>query len=105
MAQLIHHPEPGLSRLALYYYRFTTDKDFVQTELSRIRKGSTSDLSFTRNLSRLYAIAATEFTDSAEALYDLLTLRAKSSSIKVTWHISQLIDLTKWSKSSTTSVP
>jgi len=104
IADLIYHPEPGLSRLALYYYRFITDKDFVLSELSRIKKGSTSDLAFVRNLSRFYAIAATEDTGSAEALHDLLTSRTTSSSAKVAWHTNKLIDLTKWCKTTSAGI-
>ena len=103
MAELIYYPEPELSRLALYYYRFIIDKDFVFRELSRIKKGSPFDLAFVRNLSRFYAIAATENAGSAEALYDLLTSRATSGSAKVTWHINKLLDLTKWCKAITVS--
>lgn len=103
MAELIYYPEPELSRLALYYYRFITDKDFVLRELRRIKKGSTSDLAFVRNLSRFYAIAATEDAGSAEALHDLLTSRATSGSAKVRWHINKLLDLTKWCKAITVS--
>jgi len=103
MAELIYHPELGLSRLALYYYRFITDKEFVLNDLRRIKKGSTSDLSFVRNLSRFYAIAATEDAGSAEALHDLLSSRATSGSAKVTWHINKLLDLTKWYKTTTVS--
>ena len=104
MAELIYHPEPGLNRLALYYYRFITDNDFVLSDLSRIKKGSTSDLAFVRNLPRFYAIAATEDAGSAEALHDLLTSRTASGSAKVTWHISKLLDLTKWYKTTTVSI-
>ena len=88
----------------MYYYRFITDKDFVLSDLSRIKKGSTSDLSFVRNLSRLYAIAAAEEAGSAEALHDLLTSRATSGSAKVTWRIDKLLDLTKWYKTTTVSI-
>ena len=104
MAELIYHPEPGLSRLALYYYRFITDKKFVLNDLVRLKKGSTSDLAFTRNLSRFYAIAATEDAGSAEALHDLLTSISTSGSAKVTWHANKLLDLTQWCKTTSAGI-
>jgi len=98
LSELIYHPDPGLSRLALYYRRFMTDPVFVNRELSRIRHSSSSDLTFVKNLSRFYAIAATECAGSAKALHDYLNSRSLSRSAKVSWHIKRLLDLTKWSE-------
>jgi len=98
LEQLMHHPDHGVSRLALYLRRLSQEEQCGVQELARIKGSSQHDLLFVRNLPAMYAIAATEHRNLAASMYDLLDRRPKSRSPKVRWHCSQLIDLTRWSK-------
>jgi len=98
LQELIHHPDHGLSRLALYLTRLNQDEQFAMQELARIKQSYRRDLLLVRNLPSMYAIAVTEHRNLAVSLCDLLRILPKSKSCKVRWHCTQLIYLTSWSK-------
>ena len=68
LGELIYDADPSISRLALFFLRFVQDKQFALDEISRMKKGSTTDLAFLFNLPKLYAIAATEEKTIAAAV-------------------------------------
>lgn len=102
---LIYNPDPGLNRMALYFYRFIEDQATALKDLARIKKGSDSDIVFIRTLPRYYAIAKSESEQVASSLFDFLKARQKSKSSKVQWHVDQLLRLTGWPNTPPPSPP
>ena len=60
LGNFIYHPDPGLNRMALYFYRFIEDSGTALNDLARIKKGSDSDIVFIRTLPRYYAMAKSD---------------------------------------------
>lgn len=83
---LIRHPDAGVSRLAVYFHRMCTDREFVKTELARMRKGQQSDHASYRRIAPLFAASCSQCEHIAE---DVVTtagaLRQRTSSVKMDW--------------------
>ncbi|MBE3064253.1 MAG: RNA-directed DNA polymerase [Spirochaetes bacterium] len=101
LASLIYHPDHALCCLALHFLRFVQDGPSAEKELSRISKGSKSDLSFIHAVPSLYAIAASERPEVAAKLHGYLAGLRRSRSAKVAWHHGQLLSLTRSSTEQT----
>ena len=98
LTELTYHPDPRLSRLALYFLRLGQDKTFVIEELSRMGKGEDSDYKRRCDLPRLYAIAATDEKEVAFKAADYVDSLPATKSAKLNWHCDTLRDLLSWSR-------
>lgn len=104
LLSLTHHPDHGLSRLALYFLRFIGETQAAQQELDRFRKGQKNDFAFLRALPQLYAMAATDKAEIAAQLRDYIGKNARSASDKVEWHKARIMNNTEWAADETTAV-
>lgn len=95
--ELTHHPDNGLSRLALYFLRFLSDPSCVQQELDRFRKGRGTDFAFLRALPQLYAMAATQDASIASRLQIYVGGLSNSPSERIEWHKNRLLAAIAWS--------
>ncbi|MDO8140180.1 MAG: RNA-directed DNA polymerase [Candidatus Brocadiales bacterium] len=98
LRELIYHPDPDVSRLALYFLRLLQDNQFSLQELTRLMRSKHSDITMQRNLPCLYAMASTENKNIAEAAYDYLEKQYKSKSTKLNWHRDKLLHSLGWIK-------
>lgn len=93
---LIYDADHALSRLALYFRRFTIELQAGADELNRIRKSNQSDFVFTRQLPQLYALSATTHEKVASALTEYIQKRSLTRSTKIRWHQQALLAATGW---------
>ena len=98
LQELIYHPDPNLSRLALYFLRLLQDSQFAQQELARFKKSTHTDLTMQRSLPCLYAMAATENKGIAEAAHNYVQRQYKSKSVKLSWHRDTLLRSLHWTQ-------
>ena len=97
LMQFGHHPDPGVSRLAQYLLQFCSDKDYVISELSKIKKNRPPDNALIRRVYQLYAASATEIEDIAKEVFGIATILNKSVSPNIRWHQDQIRRRTDWS--------
>jgi hypothetical protein len=98
LEEMIYHPDPNLNRLALYYLRLLQDDAFALKEINHMKNGNQSDTSLQRNLSSLYAIAATEHKGIAKVAYYYLKNKYRPVSVKLKWHQGILLKALNWAK-------
>lgn len=96
LAALIYHADPGVNRLALYLQRFIEDKPFARQELTRLRKGSSTEFTFQRNVHRLFSLAATEDQPIAAELNGYVDRLPATKSQRNLWLRRSLIETTDW---------
>ena len=93
LSRLIYHADPGVSRVALYFLRYTRDKGFAEAELARMKKARMNDYVFQKSLPSLYALAATEDSGVAKETLDYLAGLPKSKSVRINEQRQKLHDL------------
>ena len=96
LQQLTYHADPSLSRLAIYFQRLVQDKPFALQELTRLRKGKSSDYAVLKSLPRLYALSATEDTQVAKETHEFVAKLSRSKSPKIDWHKAAIQSRTEW---------
>jgi len=88
--KLVFHPDPRLSRIALYFSRLMKDATFAKQESERLTAGSHTDTAIVHNLPRLYAMASSESGDIRELTQDHIKSLKRSRSEKTKWHAEHL---------------
>ena len=93
--ELIYHPDPPLSDLALYYDRHLRDEEFVRSQLVSLRKSNQSDFTRSKQMARCWLISCHESPQIvAQLRHYVQSIESKSSRIK--WHRDALVKRTGW---------
>jgi len=88
--KLMFHPDPRLSRIALYFIRLMKDAAFAKQESERLTAGSHTDKAILHNLSRLYAMTSSESDEVRELVQGHIKSLNRSRSEKIRWHAERL---------------
>ena len=95
LQELSYRPDPPLSELALYYERHLRDHNFVQQQLARLRKGSQSDLSLSRQVPQWWLVSCHDSPNVVSELRGYLG-GIMSRSARICWHRDSLLARTEW---------
>ncbi len=95
LQDLAYHPDPPLNELALYYDRHLRDDSFAQQQLRMLRKGSQTDLSLSRQVTRWWLVSCNPSKRVVNNLRGYLE-GIKSKSARICWHRDSLLKRTEW---------
>jgi hypothetical protein len=88
--KLVFHPDPRLSRIALYFSRLMKDATFAKQESERLTSGSHTDTAIVHNLPRLYTMVSSEREEIRELVKGHIKGLKHSRSQKIRWHAERL---------------
>jgi hypothetical protein len=90
------HPDHGVSSLAHYLIRLSTDTQYATKELDGFKKMNCSDNSIIRRMYVLYAASASTESEIARKVNEAFQCFAKSKSMKIQWHKTEIEKRTMW---------
>ena len=97
MRELTRNPDADVLRLAQYFDRLCSERDFSQKELTQIRKGRIQDNTIIKRLPQLYAASATDDPQIALKVIEAIKQMESTKSSKLKYHYDALSKRTKWS--------
>lgn len=94
--QLVYHPDPHVSRLAMFWSRHLNESTFALEALGRMKKSRSSRDTYIRQLPQLWLMRCSPLIEVVQALRSYVQSAAGETSGKLSWHFEQLLNATKW---------
>ena len=95
LRDIVYHPDPPLSELALYYERHLRDDKFVQLQLGTLRKSKQLDFNLSRQIPLWWLMSCHSSKRVVSELRGYLG-GIESKSARISWHRSILLARTEW---------
>lgn len=90
------HPDHGVSSLANYLVRLSTDTKYAMQELDRFKKMNCSDNAIIHRIHVLYAASVSDKSEIAKKVNETSQCFARSKSSKIKWHKAEIEKRTMW---------
>jgi hypothetical protein len=94
--RLIYHPDPHISRLAIFWSRHLGDETFALEAIARMKKSRPSKDNYLRQLAQLWLLRASPHVEVVRALRLYVRDAKRDGSGKLDWQFDHLEQATLW---------